>query len=248
MTSPETPDSGADEIQRIAAAAVGGLPAEARTAAAPERLARYLEALLEENRRVNLVSRKDTLKHVERFTQECVFLAGLLIEDSKRLRVQDPALLDIGSGGGFPGLVLKVLLPDLETTLVEATQKKARFLAEICRKLDLRGVTVIAARAEALSNRSTSFFRPEFRHHFEWVTAKAIGSLADSTRFAAPFLRVDGVHWSFKGRGVKEETRAARRVLKQLRLKPFRVDRIPGSPASYVVSFRRLPQIDSQSR
>lgn len=243
MAPPETPDRAtADELQRIAGAAVDALPATARSDATHERLVYYFEALLERNRLVNLVSRKDTLKHVERFTQESAFLGRLLVDDSKRLRVEDPRLLDLGSGGGFPGLVLKLLLPDVDATLVEATQKKARFLAEVCRALDLRGITVIAARAEALANRRSSFFRPEFRHRFEWVTAKAIGSLADSTRLAAPFLRVEGVHWSFKGRGVKDETRSAGRTLKQLRFKLLRVDRIPGSPVSFVVSVRRLAQ------
>ncbi len=256
--SDRPPDAGRpphsqEELQRIARAAVTGLPEIARAdsvrnAAAQDGLVRYLELLLERNQVVNLVSRKDTLVHVERFVLECAFLGGVLVEDSKRLKVSDPRLLDLGSGGGFPGLVLKVLFPDLDVTLVEATQKKARFLAEACKELSLRGITVIAARAEVLANPKSTYFRPEFRHAFDWVTAKALGSLIDTARLATPFLRLEGVHWTFKGRGVKEETRAAGRVLKQLRLKTHRVDRIPGSPVSYVVSFRRLPQIDPKSR
>lgn len=249
MTDPETPSAdSASEIPRIASAASELLVERARTAEGRERLEAYLRALVEHNQLVNLVSRQDTLRHVERFTLECAFLGNLLIADSKRVGTESPRLLDLGSGGGFPGLVLKTLLPDLDTTLVEATQKKARFLAEICRQLDLRSVTVIAARAEALSQRGSPFFRPEFRHYFDWVTAKALGSVAESTRLAAPFLRVDGIHWTFKGAGVKKETQAANRVLKQLRFKPFRVDRIPGEQESYVASFRRLAQVEPGPR
>ena len=248
MTPHEQAESGTHEVQRIANDAVRSLPEVARTDAGRDDLARYLEALLERNQQVNLVSRRDTIKHIERFTQECVFLGQLLIDDSKRLGVRDPRLLDLGSGGGFPGMVLKTLLPHLEVTLVEATQKKARFLAETCEALDLRRVTVIAARAEALSDRGSRLFRPELRHEFDWVTAKALGPISDSLHLAAPFLRIDGVHWTFKGSGVHEETLAAGRVLKQLRFKPFRVDPIPGFPASYVASFRRLAQIDPRAR
>lgn len=249
MTEPDVPSNSAPaEIARIAAAAVEALVEKARTAEGRERLETYLAALVERNQLINLVSRQDTLAHIERFTLECVFLGNLLVADSKRVGTDAPRLLDLGSGGGFPGLVLKVLLPDLDTTLVEATQKKARFLAETCRLLDLRGITVIAARAEALSQRSSAYFRPEFRHYFDWVTAKALGSVAESTRLAAPFLRVDGVHWTFKGAGVKQEILAANRVLKQLRFKPFQLDRVPGERESYVASFRRLAQIDSGPR
>jgi len=236
------------ELARIANAAESSLPEAARSPAARDRLVAYLEALLERNKLVNLVSRRDTLRHVERFTHECVFLGQLLIEDSKRLGVEEPRLLDLGSGGGFPGMVLKTLFPHLQTTLIEATQKKARFLADVCRALDLTGITVIAARAEQLSNRASRLFRPEFRHEFDWVTAKALGPVSESVRLAAPFLRVDGVHWTFKGSGVEGETRAAARVLKQLRFQLLRVDAIPGFSGSYVASFKRLPPVHPGSR
>ena len=175
-------------------------------------------------------------------------MGKLLVEDSKRLGVEEPRLLDLGSGGGFPGMVLKTLFPHLDATLVEATQKKARFLAETCEALDLKGITIIAARAEVLSNRGSKLFRPEFRHDFDWVTTKALGPISETVRLAAPFLRVDGVHWTFKGSGVRSETHAASRVLKQLRFKPLRVDQIPGFEESYVASFRRLPQVKPTSR
>jgi len=197
----------------------------------------YLEALIEANRTVSLVSRQDTARHVARFTRECLFLA-------ERLRRELPSrgearLLDLGSGGGFPGLILKLALPDVQTTLVEATQKKTRFLAGVCEKLDLRGISVIWARAEALADRKSSGYRPDFRHTFDWVTAKALGPLRASLDLAAPFLKDGGVHWTFKGAGYAEEIASCRRRLVQLGCHVLGAEPIPGDERSFIVAVQR---------
>ena len=224
--------------------AVSILPHQAPGLAAG--LEAYLGLLFEANEGINLVSRKDTSAHVARFTEESLFLARLLSEEIDARAAAGAAgqpnvmrLLDIGSGGGFPGLVLKLALPGVETTLVEGTQKKARFLAEVCRRLDLRGTTVIWARAEALASPSSSYYKPAMRHQFDWVTAKAMGSLRDSIELAAPFLRPGGEHWTFKGAGYEAETRACRRRLAQLHCQLLRVERIPGDKESYLLSVRK---------
>jgi 16S rRNA (guanine527-N7)-methyltransferase len=202
------------------------------------RLVGYIEALLETNQSINLVSRRNTSQHVARFTRESLFLAEQL--EAAAERSEPAALLDLGSGGGFPGMVLKLALPDLQVTLVEGTQKKARFLAEVCGRLDLRGITVLWARAEALADRESSFFKPELRHHFDAVAAKALGSIAESVRLAAPFLRVGGIHWVFKGERYEQELRSARRRMRQMGLETLRSTPIPGSESSYLVAIKQL--------
>ena len=228
-------------VPDIVREALSVLPHPARSPETDALLYRYLEALLETNRKINLVSRRDTLAHVARFTRECAHLARILLEDEPRLGASRPRLLDLGSGGGFPGLVLKLLLPQAETTLVEATRKKALFLADTCRALDLSGITVIWSRAEALSDRGQPSFRPDLRHRFDWVTAKALGTLRDSARLAAPFLAEGGQHWTFKGKGCDEELRDCRSLLRWLRLELLRVEPIPGDQASSLVAIRRPP-------
>ncbi len=202
------------------------------------RLGTYVEALLQANRSVNLVSRQDTAAHVGRFTAECLFLAKLLAADAAR-RPAPIRLLDIGSGGGFPGLIVKLALPGIEATLVEATQKKARFLADVCRQLDLRGTTILWARAEALSDRRSSSYRQDLRRRFDWVTAKAVGSLRESLDLAAPFLSPGGMHWSFKGPGVDREIAMCRQRFDQLQCSVASVEKIPGDQGSFVVAIRR---------
>ena len=204
-------------------------------------LGMFVGALLDANRGINLVSRKDTPAHVARFTRECLFLASLL-QGEPTAQQGAFRLLDIGSGGGFPGLVLKLALPQVETVLVEGTQKKARFLADVCGRLDLRGIKVIWARAEALSDRSSPYYRPEMRHEFDWVTAKGLGALRDSIDLAAPFLRPGGELWTFKGSGYEAELASGKRRLAQLGCRVQRVERIPGEPTSFILAVQRLPE------
>jgi len=201
----------------------------------------YVEALVVANQGVNLVSRKDTLRHVGRFLRECLFLARIL--EAEPTREEGPRqLLDIGSGGGFPGLVIKLALPEVKTTLLEGTLKKARFLAQVCQQLDLSGIQVLWGRAEVLSNRESPLFRRDLRHAFHLVTAKGLGPLRSSLDLASPFLRPDGIHWTFKGQAYEEELARCRRRMAQLRFRVHRVEPILGDEASVVLGLRRQPE------
>lgn len=218
------------------------VPEAARGADAARDLVRFVELLLEANRTINLVSRRNTEGHVLRFVRESLFLAGLLVEDAERLpALERPVrLLDIGSGGGFPGMIVKIALPGVETYLVEATRKKAAFLAQVAQALDLAHCSILWARTEDLLNAEHAAFRPEMKHGFEWVTAKGVGSLEQSVRLALPFLDVGGVHWTFNGSTRDQELAACQRLFKQARLQRLRTAAIPGERASSVLGIRRL--------
>lgn len=96
----------------------------------PERLDRlgaYLERLMQWNQRVRLVGQADPATLARRHVGESLYLAQLL-------PLQGATLLDAGSGGGFPGLVLQLAFPALKTTLVESKAKKAAFLSSVCQE------------------------------------------------------------------------------------------------------------------
>ena len=229
-------------VEEVVSEALPMLDEANRPAGLEAHLQTYLRKLLETNQHVNLVSRRDTLSHVARFTRECLFLARLLLEDVGRLQRQRPLrLLDLGSGGGFPGVILKLALPDVEVQLVEGTRKKARFLAEVCGQLDLRKMGVLWGRAEELADPRFPIHKPEFRHHFDWVTGKGLGKLQASLELAAPFLAVEGAHWTFKGKSIQEELQAASGLFRQRGFARLRVEPIPGEEESFVVGIRRLP-------
>ncbi|HEY7416104.1 MAG TPA: 16S rRNA (guanine(527)-N(7))-methyltransferase RsmG, partial [Ktedonobacteraceae bacterium] len=101
--------------------------------------------------------------------------------DRERARV-----LDIGSGAGFPGIPLKIVRPQWQVTLLEATGKRVNFLRHIIAALQLDGIDVIQGRAEEIGRRS------EYRAAFDLVTARAVAALTTLLEYCAPFCCVDG--------------------------------------------------------
>ena len=110
-------------------------------------LASYLDLLLRWNARINLTAVRDPEQIVTRHFGESLFAARHLYP-SCSLATGDWRLLDIGSGPGFPGLPVKIWAPALPTTLLESHQRKATFLREVVRALQLTGVQIVADRAE----------------------------------------------------------------------------------------------------
>ncbi|MGI5823140.1 MAG: 16S rRNA (guanine(527)-N(7))-methyltransferase RsmG [Dethiobacteria bacterium] len=122
-------------------------------------------------------------------------------------RVQPAAkLLDLGTGAGFPGIPLKIVLPHLKIHLVEATRKKVLFLKKVKRALKLKKVTLWQQRAEVLA-------RGELRESFAWVTARALAPLAAALELALPLVRVGGYFWAWKGPAVFRELTQAENIL-----------------------------------
>lgn len=112
-----------------------------------------------------------------------------LIEDSLVLLDHLDAahsLVDVGSGGGLPGLALKIARPDLAVTLIESDQAKAAFLVQAAARLSLRGVDVLARRAEDVGR------EPRHRESFDLATARAVAALAVVAELCLPLVRVGG--------------------------------------------------------
>jgi 16S rRNA (guanine527-N7)-methyltransferase len=120
-------------------------------------------------------------------------------------------LLDLGSGGGFPGIPLAVAEPALEATLAEPTRKKARFLETAVTAIGLAGrVPVVAARAEELAR------DPSVRGGWDAVTARAVASSAELVELAFPLLVPGGALVAWKRGNAEEELRAAVRAVDAL--------------------------------
>lgn len=149
----------------------------------------------------NLVSRRARDELDTRHVPEAVALARLLPSGPHRL-------LDVGSGGGFPGIVIAIVRPDLDVHLLESTRKKVTFLNEVAAALDL-DVTVHHGRAEELAR------QPGLADGFDLVTARAVAALDDLIDLTLPFLAVDGVLYAVKGERWAEELAAAERALRR---------------------------------
>lgn len=115
-----------------------------------EQLKTYLDLLVRWNAKTNLTSIREPDEMVARHFGESLFAAKVLLEHGG---VKPSATLaDLGSGAGFPGLPIKLVLPQLQVTLIESQNKKATFLKEVARQLKLDGVEVFSGRAEQWSN------------------------------------------------------------------------------------------------
>jgi len=115
--------------------------------------------------------------------------ADELIEDSLVLLDhlgEARRLVDVGSGGGLPGLALKITRPDLAVTLIEADQAKAAFLVQACAKLDLRDVEVLARRAEEVGRDG------RYRESFDVAVARALASMPVLAELCLPLVKVGG--------------------------------------------------------
>ena len=156
----------------------------------------YADFLIEQNVNLNLTSAK-ALEDIE----STHFLDSLtLFPFITNSFNPTPNLIDIGSGAGFPGIPLKICLPYLHVTLVEATAKKATFLNQLISKLELSNVSVITKRAEVLAH------EPCFREQYLICTARAVGSLPTVLELTLPFVHVGGLVLS--PRGIKAESEA----------------------------------------
>ncbi len=108
-------------------------------------LQRYLDLLLRWNARVNLTAIRDPEQIVTRHFGESLFAARVLLADRP---ARSACLADVGSGAGFPGIPIKLFAPELDLTLIESQNKKATFLREVLRTLEVDGAQVFCGRAE----------------------------------------------------------------------------------------------------
>jgi 16S rRNA (guanine527-N7)-methyltransferase len=140
-------------------------------------------------------------------------------------------LVDVGSGGGLPGVPVKIVAPELRTTLVESTTKKVRFLHRATENLGLEGVEVIGARVEEIARVD------EYRGVYDVATARAVARLSVVAEYCVPLLRVGGCVISMKARLEGEEMAEGERAAKLL-----------GARVSDLIGVPRLPEIEKKER
>jgi len=171
-------------------------------------LARYCRLLEEWNARLNLVSRKDIGNLVPGHIMDS--LSALPVVKELLGGNAAPRAMDLGSGGGLPGLPLKICYPNMLLVCVESTRKKAMFLETAIKELGLAGAAIIDKRSREIEK------VPEHRGQYELVTARAVAPLKDLVRLAFPFLKPGGRLLAFKAARAERELKEARAVLTKM--------------------------------
>ena len=174
-----------------------------------EKLDRFTELLIAENQKYNL-TRIDSPEQigVRHFLDS---LAGLGFLDDLSQKTPKPLkLLDIGSGAGFPGLVLAIVRPEWQIVSLEATEKKANFQKMVCDTLGLDNATVLSGRAEAVAHHAA------YRQQFDVVTARALAAMPMLAELSLGFVKIGGTALYWKGPSAKGELNAAQAAIKQM--------------------------------
>ena len=164
-----------------------------------EQLTAYLRLLSERNGQFNLTAVRDPQAMERRLFLDAIAMIPTLDSVTASQGIPAPRLIDVGSGAGFPGLVLKIVRPALHVTLIDATGKKVRFLDEVIAESGLSGIQALHGRAEELGR------KPEFREQFNLATARAVASLPVLLELTTPFLDVGGTALLPKSLDLAEE-------------------------------------------
>jgi 16S rRNA (guanine527-N7)-methyltransferase len=186
--------------------------------------ATYQADLLDWNRRMNLTAIVDPRDiAVKHFADS---LACLRAFPAFPTSDGGLSLVDVGTGAGFPGLPLKIVRPEIDLALLEATRKKTTFLEHLVDRLGLPGVRVLTGRAEELG-RDLSY-----RERFDVATSRAVAELPALVELCLPLVRIGGRLIAQKKAGIEAELNSAGRAVSILggRLLPVQRYELPGLP------------------
>lgn len=184
------------------------------TDAAYERLAGYHALLLAWNEKMDLTNVPEEEMAVRHY-------ADSLLPLSHTEWFKDGAkLIDVGTGAGFPGLMLAIARPDLQVTLLDAQRKRCDFLQTVCDTLNLKNVTVLHARAEDGA-------RGNLREMMDLAVARAVAPLNVLCEYLVPYVKIGGYALCWKGPAVKEEIPAGKKAAQLLGGKAEELIRLP---------------------
>ena len=159
-----------------------------------ERLGRFLDLLLDANTRMNLTAIRDRDAAWSRMIIDSLTLLPGLENVAAKSK-----LIDIGTGGGLPGIPLAIARPDLHVTLLDATGKKVDFHRHVIETLGLNNCESIQSRAEVLGHDK------KHRGKYDIATSRAIGKIPEVLEYSLPMLKVGGRMLAMKGPSVEEE-------------------------------------------
>ncbi len=204
---------------------------------------RYLDLIFEWNERAGITSISDPAEAQRRHFGESLALLRAL-RDAGVLRPGEPArIADLGPGGGFPGIPMRIAEPALDLVLVESNQKRADFLRLAVDELGLDGVEVVAQRIEDAGR------NPALRASFDVVVARALAAMPVLVEYALPLLRDGGILAAPKGsRALDElaEAGAAIEALGGVALEPLALPVGAETPPQTVLLVRRSGALDDR--
>ncbi|MBU8849536.1 MAG: 16S rRNA (guanine(527)-N(7))-methyltransferase RsmG, partial [Desulfobacterales bacterium] len=143
------------------------------------------------NKKINLTAIKDPLKIAEKHFIDSIAVVPFLGNEK--------CLMDMGSGGGFPGIPIKIMRPSLKVVLIDSSRKKVNFLKHVIRMLQLENIEAFHSRVEDLHENKA------FKNKFDAVISRAFTDLSNFVDLAVPLLNKKGSIYAMKGKNAKQE-------------------------------------------
>lgn len=159
----------------------------------PEKLYTYFELLQEWNNRMDLTAVTDEEETIDRH-----FIDSLTVLKTGLIR-QDAVMIDVGTGAGFPGMVLAMACPEMKVTLMDAQQKRLVFLQKVSDETGTGNISIIHARAEDGARKA------ELRERFDFAAARALAPANVLCEYLLPYVKINGYALCWKGPALKDE-------------------------------------------
>ena len=198
---------------------------------------KYYELLIEKNKVMNLTAiteKEDVI--IKHFVDSIAVIPYL---KDKNILKDDSSIIDIGTGAGFPGLPLKIMLPDIKFTLLDSLNKRVGFLNEVISELGLSNINAIHGRAEDIA------FDKKYRETNDICVSRAVANLSTLSEYCLPFVKKGGFFISYKAGDSEEEINNSKNAIKLLGGKINKVEEfvLPESDASRVFVFIKKENI-----
>ena len=165
----------------------------------------YKELLVEWNEKMNLTAITEDYEVIIKHFVDCLECTHLITDEKK--------IIDVGTGAGFPGMVLAIYYPQIDFTLLDGLNKRLIFLEEVVNKLGLKNVKIVHARAEEAARNE------EYFETFDTVVSRAVANLPVLLEYTSPYVKVNGKCIVMKGDNAKEELDLAKNAMNILKLR-----------------------------
>ena len=177
----------------------------------------YMQLLLEWNEKINLTAITDENEIILKHFVDSLTVLKYIGEDDK--------IIDVGTGAGFPGIPIAIMMPNTKITLLDSLNKRINFLNEVINKLDLKNV-------ETIHNRSEDCGKNEkYREKYDIAIARAVANLSTLSEYLLPFVSIGGKMICMKGSDIEQEVINAKKAIKILGAKIDLIEdfNLPGS-------------------
>lgn len=197
-----------------------------------EKLEIYGSLLKEWNDKINLTAIKDDEGIAVKHFLDCLLVSR--VADFK----DGMKVIDVGTGAGFPGLVIAAAYPNVNVTLLDSTGKKLKAVENMAEEMGVKNVKIVHSRAEDAGK------SPEFREKYDFATARAVAELRVLLEYTLPFVKKDGHFLSLKGATAKEEIDGAGISLKTLGGKIDSINdfTLPGGDKRAIIKVKKISQ------